>query len=164
MKRIYLSLLLLCVGAQSAAAVDFKWMNMQGDIHSLSQDYPHQPVLVHVWASWCGPCRAEMPEMAAWLNKHPNVKVIPVSLDNDIATAQSFLKTQHIALPALLTDQQQASYLGIRGLPTTILINAQGQMMDRRIGMQDWSYQPWTDEVKALFPSPVHASKAVVRD
>ncbi|MDQ6973612.1 MAG: TlpA disulfide reductase family protein [Mariprofundaceae bacterium] len=137
----------------SVHAVDFKWMNDKGEVHSLSQDYQQQPVLIHVWASWCGPCRAEMPDMAAWLKKHPEVKFVPVSLDSDLATAQDFLTSQGIDLPALLTDQQQAGYLGIRGLPTTILVNQQGQMIDRRIGMQDWRYPAWSNEILALFAS-----------
>jgi len=151
MKKIIMGFMLSMLMTVSAHAVDFQWMNAKGDIHVLSQDYKHQPVLVHVWASWCGPCRAEMPEMSAWLKKHPEVKIIPVSLDSNLATAQAFLTSQGIDLPALLTDQQQAGYLGIRGLPTTILINQQGQMIDRRIGMQDWSYPAWSNEVLALF-------------
>lgn len=151
MKKIIMGFMLSMAMIVSAHAVDFKWMDDKGEIHALSQDYKHQPVLVHVWASWCGPCRAEMPEMSAWLKKHPEVKIIPVSLDSDLETAQAFLKSQGLNLPALLTDQQQAGYLGIRGLPTTILVDAEGNMMDRRVGMQDWSYPAWTNEVLALF-------------
>jgi len=151
MKKMMAGWMLSMLMVVSAQAVDFKWMNDKGEIHTLSQDYKHQPVLVHVWASWCGPCRAEMPEMSAWLKKHPEVKIVPVSLDSDLETAQVFLKSQGIDLPALLTDQQQAGYLGIRGLPTTILVNAAGDMVDRRVGMQDWSYPAWSDEVLALF-------------
>jgi len=79
------------------------------------------------------------------------VKVIPVSLDSDLETAQAFLESQGIDLPALLTDQQQAGYLGIRGLPTTILVDAEGKMVDRRVGMQDWHYPAWSNEVLSLF-------------
>jgi len=157
MKRIMVAILLSLTLSVSAQAVDFKWMNDKGEIHVLSQDYKQQPVLVHVWASWCGPCRAEMPEMSAWLKKHPEVKVIPVSLDSDLETAQAFLESQGIDLPALLTDQQQAGYLGIRGLPTTILVDAEGKMVDRRVGMQDWHYPAWSNEVLSLF-----AKKSVV--
>ncbi|MDQ6991523.1 MAG: TlpA disulfide reductase family protein [Mariprofundaceae bacterium] len=93
--------------------------------------------------------------MSAWLKKHPEVSILPVSLDSDLETAQAFLKSHNIDLPALLTDQEQAGHLGIRGLPTTILINKQGQMIDRRVGMQDWSYPAWSNEVLALFSDTI---------
>jgi len=153
MKHMISGILAMLFASTAAQAVDFQWINDHGEIHALSQDYKDQPVLVHVWASWCGPCRAEMPDMVAWLDTHPEVNVLPVSLDSDLETAQAFLTSQGIALPALLTDQQQAGYLGIRGLPTTILIDGHGHMLERRIGMQDWQNSRWTHTVQALFPT-----------
>lgn len=89
--------------------------------------------------------------MVKWLSHHPEVDFVPVSLDSDLETAQAFLRSQGIPMVALLTDSQQAGYLGIRGLPTTILIDAQANMLDRRVGMQDWSSARWTDAVQSLF-------------
>jgi len=137
--------------AMPAQAVDFKWMNAKGDIQGLETDYKNQAVVVHVWASWCPPCVAEMPEMAAWMLKHPEVKVVAVSLDNSMEEAEGFLNREHIAIPARLTDRQEAAKLWIRGLPTTILLNAKGERVDTRIGMQDWSNETWSKEVLALF-------------
>lgn len=151
MKKAVVLLLCWMVAAPMAQAVDFKWMNRQGELHDLSQDYHGKPVLIHIWASWCGPCRAELPEMAAWLRRHPKVNVLPISVDHDMDAAAMFLHTQGIDWPVLLTNQQQAVYLGIRGLPTTILVNAEGQILDRRMGMQDWQNRAWTDEVEGLF-------------
>jgi thiol-disulfide isomerase/thioredoxin len=153
LKHIILGFVLSYWALSGAQAADFKWMDSKGMIYSLSEVYKGQPVVVHFWASWCPPCVAEMPEMAAWLKKHPNVKVLPVSLDNDLETAQDFLQQHHIALPALLTDNSQSGRMGVRGLPTTILIDAHGDFITGRIGMQDWQQESWTNQILAMFPN-----------
>ncbi|MDQ6991522.1 MAG: hypothetical protein Q9M11_07305 [Mariprofundaceae bacterium] len=55
MKKIIMGLMLSMAVIISAHATDFKWINNQGDIHVLSHDYKNKPVVVHIWASWCGP-------------------------------------------------------------------------------------------------------------
>jgi len=151
LKKILFGLISSMFLLLSAQAADFKWMDDKGTIYSLSQAYKGQPILVHFWASWCPPCVAEMPEMAAWLKQHPNVKVLPVSLDNDLETAQQFLLQHQIAMPALLTDNSQSGRMGVRGLPTTILIDQHGQVITGRIGMQNWQQKSWTDQILAMF-------------
>jgi len=151
MLRIILGLAMTWMLAMPAQAVDFKWMNADGNMQGLETDYKNQAVVVHVWASWCPPCVAEMPEMVAWMQKHPEVKVVAVSVDNSLEEAQNFLNKEHIAIPARLTDRHEAAKLLIRGLPTTILLNAKGERVDTRIGMQDWSDGAWSKEVLALF-------------
>lgn len=157
-KRIYMGALASLFLLVSAQAADFKWMDDTGEIYSLSEAYKGQAVVVHFWASWCPPCVAEMPEMSAWLKEHPNVKVLAVSLDHNLETAKSFLQQNHIALPALLTDNSQSGRMGVRGLPTTILIDQHGEVITGRIGMQDWKERTWTDQLLALF-SGEHAQK-----
>jgi len=152
-KRIYMGALASLFLLVSAQAADFKWMDEKGKLYSLSEAYKDQPIVVHFWASWCPPCVAEMPEMSAWLKEHPQVKVLPVSLDNNLETAKNFLQQNHIALPALLTDNSQSGRMGVRGLPTTILIDQHGKVITGRVGMQDWKQRTWTDQLLALFSS-----------
>ncbi|MDQ6957333.1 MAG: TlpA disulfide reductase family protein [Mariprofundaceae bacterium] len=151
MKKIFLGFIASLFLLTSAQAADFKWMNNKGELFSLSEAYQGQPIVVHFWASWCPPCVAEMPEMSAWLKEHPEVKVLPVSLDNDLETAQVFLQQHHINLPALLTDSSQSGRMGVRGLPTTILIDEHGKVITGRIGMQNWQQKSWTNQLLELF-------------
>jgi len=163
MKKILLGIFASIFLLTSAQAADFKWMDDKGQLYSLSEAYKGQPIVVHFWASWCPPCVAEMPEMAAWLKEHPSVKVLPVSLDNDLETAKAFLQQHHIALPALLTDSSQSGRMGVRGLPTTILIDQHGKVLTGRIGMQDWQQKTWTDQILAMF-SKQQIAKNTVQD
>jgi len=153
MKKIWLGTLSAMLFVLSAQAADFKWMDDQGKIYNLAESYKNQPIVVHFWASWCPPCVAEMPEMVAWLKEHPQVKLLPVSLDNSLEKVQSFLQKNQINLPALLTDNSQSGRMGVRGLPTTILIDQHGKVLAARIGMQDWQQHTWTDQLLALFSS-----------
>jgi len=120
-----------------ASAVELQWQDEQGTIHSLDE-YKGKPVLVHFWASWCGPCRGEMPKLTAWLKQHPQVTIIPISLDDSIADAKAFLTEHQFALPAQIGDQNQAFALGARGLPTTMTISASGDITARQIGALPW--------------------------
>jgi hypothetical protein len=63
------------------------------------------------------------------------------------------LQQNHIELPALLTDNSQSGRMGVRGLPTTILIDQHGKVLSSRIGMQDWQNTAWTNQLLALFSS-----------
>jgi len=151
MKKILWGLIASFCLLTSAQAADFKWMDDKGALYSLSETYKSQPIVVHFWASWCPPCVAEMPEMAAWLEAHPEVKVLPVSLDSSLEAAQTFLQQNHIALPALLTDNSQSGRMGVRGLPTTMLIDQHGKVLSSRVGMQNWQDNAWTAQLLELF-------------
>jgi len=76
------------------------------------------------------------------------------------AAAQFFLQQNHIPLPALLTDNSQSGRMGVRGLPTTILIDQHGKVLSSHIGMQDWQNTAWTNQLLALFTSE-HVQKTV---
>ncbi len=136
-KRFWI-LLLLFFAWVPAQAAEFKWMDQHGDIHSLAE-MKGKPVVLHLWASWCPPCQSELPEFAKWLNEHPEINTIPVSLDNNLKDAAAFITAKNITMPALLSDSTQAGKLGIRGLPTTLIIAADGSISQRHLGPRDWN-------------------------
>lgn len=132
-----LIMLMLFFASFTAQAADFKWMDGQGAIHSLNS-LKGKPVLLHLWASWCPPCQSELPEFSKWLNQHPDTQVIPVSVDSSLDDAAAFIKARGLTMPALLTYSEQTSKLGIRGLPTTLIIDADGNIIQRHLGPRDW--------------------------
>ncbi len=153
MPKTIISLILLLFIWNPAQAADFSWVDDQGTIHQLDE-YKGQPVLLHMWASWCPPCRSEMPGLAAWLKKNPEVTIVPVSLDRSLEDAQSFLTDNHFDLPAQLTTSSQAMRIGARGLPTTLIISASGDIKQGFVGARDWQDSSFTDAIlKDLIPS-----------
>jgi len=119
-------------------AMEFSWHETGGGTHDLSE-YTGRSVIMHFWASWCVPCRAELPELAVWQRRHPKVSLIPVSLDRNAADAGTFLEKHHIRLPLLTTDMQAAMRIGVRGLPTTLIIGPNGEVRKRYLGLQPWN-------------------------
>jgi len=120
-------------------AVEFDWQKGDNNHSGALSDYHGHPVVVHFWASWCLPCRAELPQLSRWKAKHTDARLIVVSLDESQSDALLFLQQNHLIFPAWITDSQQAMRMGVRGLPTTMLIDSEGNIQQRMLGARDWS-------------------------
>jgi thiol-disulfide isomerase/thioredoxin len=98
-----------------------------------------QPVVLNFWASWCGPCRAEMPDLVRFSRDYPNVQMIGIAVDSGNASqiasaAQRFGITWPVA-PA--TTSLKSAY-GVNMLPTTIVIDPQGQLRHKHVGQMGY--------------------------
>jgi len=122
----------------SAQSIEYQWQNEKGEDVQLSS-FKGEPVILHFWASWCPPCRTEMPAMDAWVKAHSDVKVVMISLDYDLDGAQAFYQQKKITAPLHIATQRETLKLGVRGLPTTIIIDAKGNITKRHMGDLDWA-------------------------
>lgn len=136
MKR-WLSVALLLFAWSPAHAVDFKWQDIQGNSFSI-ENLQGKPALIHIWASWCPACRNELPAFAEWAANNADVNIIPVSVDRHSEDAAAFLKTSQINMALLLSDESQVRKLGVRVLPTTIIIAADGSILQTHRGAMNW--------------------------
>jgi len=136
--RLFLTVTLFLSMAVPASAVEYEWSNLQGAVKSLA-DYKGKPVILHFWASWCPPCREEMPGLEAWSKANRDVKLIVITLDRNIDDAVAFLESKGIGFTALQGDMGSAQRLGVRGLPTTLVIGADSSIMKTRTGAVNWS-------------------------
>lgn len=103
--------------------------------------YRGRPLIVNVWASWCGPCREEMAslERLAWLGVSPAFSVIGISTDDDPAAATAFLKRSNATFNHYIDhDLELESLLGANRLPLTVLLDPQGRVLRRVYGAQHW--------------------------
>lgn len=137
MLKIVMMMALLLMAVPIAAAVEFEWEDATGKVQSLA-DYKGKPVILHFWASWCPPCRGEMPELQAWSKSHADVPLVVVALDRKFADADAFLKSEKIDFPTLMGDMSAAMRLGARGLPTTLVIGSDGEIVKTRVGTVLW--------------------------
>lgn len=144
--RLGIVFALLMLSMPVSFAAEYEWEDASGVVNSLAE-YRGKPVVLHFWASWCPPCRTEMPEMEAWSREHPDVKMIIVSLDRNIADAQAFLDSKSIAFPALKGDMGSAQRLGVRGLPTTLVIGSDSDIKKTRTGSLNWADQAASDGI-----------------
>jgi len=136
-------ILFVCMPVQAA---EFQWIDDSGAPHSLSE-YKGQPLLLHFWASWCPPCRSELPELVAWRRQHPEVVLIPVSLDESPATGRQYLQQHQLQLAANSGDERMAMQLGVRGLPSTLVIAGNGEVKRRLLGAQAWGDETFSSSL-----------------
>ena len=97
-----------------------------------------RPMLLHLWASWCGPCRAELPALLAYGAKGP-ADVLAVSVDDDFAGVTRFFagKVPREVLWDKNITLEHA--LGVDSIPATFLVSTRGDVIDRWDGAHDWS-------------------------
>ena len=133
MARLALLLFLLL---PAFAAQAFTFTDSEGKTHSLDK-YKGKWVLVNFWATWCPPCRDEMPDLVALHeNKKNNLVVIGVAMDyRDPKEVLKFADEMMISFPIVLGNHKMAAQIGpIKGLPTTYLYNPQGEQVAYNVG------------------------------
>lgn len=120
-------------------APDFTRETLDGHSLQLSA-YRGKVVLLNFWASWCPPCRAEMPTFSAWQRElgPQGLQIIGASMDDDAATAKKFLTQRPVDYPIVMADTKLAErFGGVLGLPLTFLIDKHGHIVARYEGQSD---------------------------
>jgi len=150
MKKTMIVLIFMCLAPFLAHSVEYRWQNEAGKEMNISS-HQGKAVALHFWASWCPPCRKEMPALVAWKKQHPDTTVIIVSLDSDRSGAESFFTKQSINTPLNMGNMRDASRLGVRGLPSTFIIGADGEVKKRHVGDINWADDASSREVLSWF-------------
>ena len=105
-------------------------------------DLRGRAVLLNFWASWCEPCRAEMPtlQQVADLYGPDKLLVLAINFKESAARALLFAKTTGMSLPVLLdTSGKVASQWGVKVFPTTLMLDSKGRPQQRVKGEVDWT-------------------------
>ena len=111
-----------------------------GDFRKLSE-LRGKPLIINVWASWCGPCRAEMGSLERLSRSvgGKKIKVIGISTDDDAAAAAAFLAKSGVTFDNYLDRRLLLeNMLGASTIPLTVLVDAQGRVVQKIHGYQDW--------------------------
>jgi thiol-disulfide isomerase/thioredoxin len=125
--------------------------DLSGKTVEVPRAYAGRPLLVNVWATWCGPCRQEMPELQRFANEQGTngVQVVGIALD-EAPAVRDFVARTGVRYP-ILTDTPGPADAGVRlgnpkgVLPYSVLISADGRLLRQRIGpfaageIRDWT-------------------------
>jgi thiol-disulfide isomerase/thioredoxin len=163
--RLLLGLLMLCATAGAAAQGLKPWTggstpalalkDLEGREHRL-QDYRGKVVLVNFWATWCEPCRAEMPsieKLRASLSGRP-FEVLAVNLSESEARIRRFMEGSPIAFPVLLDrDGGTAKRWRARILPVSFVVGPDGKIRRSVLGELDWSQESVRRVILDLLPN-----------
>ncbi|MBT3204617.1 MAG: TlpA family protein disulfide reductase [Gammaproteobacteria bacterium] len=136
MKRLLL-LLLLSVYSFSLYAVDMSLTDLNGKESKLT-DYLGKWVVVNYWATWCPPCREEMPELQAFHDKHEKTDGVVLGLNTEVIAEddiKEFLDDYFVTYPNFRVGPVSDTELGkVPGLPTTFLVSPEGKVEARQVG------------------------------
>lgn len=120
---------------------DFSLRTPNGEIHTQAH-YANQTLLLNFWATWCEPCRREMPALEGLHTtlRAKGLVVVGVSVDQDTNLVREFLMRQRVTFAVLLDPLQSLSKSGLNvtSFPTTLLVTRGGHVVDRIVGAQEW--------------------------
>lgn len=103
--------------------------------------YKGKPLIVNFWARWCGPCRAEIPELIKFRNSHKGkVEVLGIGIEDKAEPAKEFAKAYDMDYPVFVAKEQgiplmQALGNTKAGLPYTLFIDRHGNVIQRKMGV-----------------------------
>ncbi|MEM6295474.1 MAG: redoxin domain-containing protein [Myxococcota bacterium] len=142
------------VTAQAQLAQDFALKDMDGKTVRLS-DYRGKVVLVTFWATWCGPCKKEMPELEKFLAAHrkQGVEVLAINIDgfNQRSKVAPFLEKEGLGgVKVLFEDAEQLSAYNYSGIPALYVIDREGRVAHARTGYDPDLKNKLENEVAAL--------------
>ena len=134
-------------------APDFNLKGEDGKSYRLS-DMRGKVVVINFWATWCPPCRYEMPAMERlWQKvKDKNIVIWGVNVGEDADTIFEFTGTYPVSFPLPMDiDGKVIEQYPIKGLPTTYVINPQGMVTHRAVGSREWDEAWLITELEKLF-------------
>ena len=146
------------------SAPDFKVKDLDGRELSL-QAYKGKVVLLNFWATWCGPCRAEIPGLIRLQDEYKDrVQIIGMNVDDDDAERlRAFVKAKGINYPVAMTSVAvRLAYGSVSALPTLFVINQEGKMVQKHVGMFDPML--YEIEARALLNMPIPARVETFED
>jgi thiol-disulfide isomerase/thioredoxin len=123
----------------TAVVPAFKIVDVKGKAFNLA-DFKGKKIFVNLWASWCPPCRAEIPSIEKLYGKVDKSKVafVMVSLDDEFGTAVSFATKNKLTVPVYFPAEKLPALFNVEAIPTTFIFDEKGNLLDRIDGGDDY--------------------------
>lgn len=139
-------------GEISGPAPDFTLKSNSGKNLKLSE-YRGQVVLLNFWASWCGPCRQEMPLLSNMQNKYSKLgfTILGVNVEEDSSAAKKMLRDVKVTFPILYDTENKASKAyDVSAMPSTVMIDRNGNMRYLHKGYKPGDEKAYVKWIKKL--------------
>jgi len=122
-------------------APDFQLTSLDGRVVSLADFRGKKKVVVSFWASWCGPCRLEMPELSRFYKSthkdDAGFELLAISIDDERAPAETAAKEDKMPFPVLMdSESKTANAYHVEAIPTLLVIDEQGKVVQGYTGLQ----------------------------
>ena len=139
-------------GLTGQAAPDFVLKSATGENLRLSE-YRGDVVMINFWATWCGPCRQEMPLLDELYGRYQRVgfSLLGVNIDDDARRAMAMVDELGVTFPVLFDEKKEVSKLyQVEAMPVTVLLDREGTIRHVHHGYQPGYEQQYLNEIRAL--------------
>lgn len=133
-------------------APDFTLKSLEGSNLRL-EEYRGQVVLINFWASWCGPCRQEMPLLDRLHHRYEDTgfAVLGVNVEGDVGPAQEIVEKTKVTFPVLIDEDQRVSEMyNLEAMPSTVVVDRDGVVRYIHRGYKPGDEAKYVEVVKAL--------------
>lgn len=167
-----LALLLSMIGLSANATMDYDKFPLEPVIYAPDftlpgvtdseiklSNYRGKIVLLNFWATFCVPCRLEMPSLQALSKKyqHQDVEIIAISVDRGREkSVRKWIKKNNLDFPIALEGQSTGDDYEVSALPVTFIIGKQGQLIGRILGEREWSNRETHAFIEKLLANQMH--------
>lgn len=132
---------------------DFQLKDLSGAMRSIGEWSASQAVLINFWATWCGPCRKEMPLLEQIYKRYKGLgfTLLAVNVEEDSAGAEKWLKDTPVTFPVLFDRQNHVSQLyQVTAMPSTVIVDRKGQVRFVHYGYTPGTESQYQDQVRSL--------------
>jgi thiol-disulfide isomerase/thioredoxin len=121
-------------------------------------------VFLNFWATWCGPCRAEIPDLIALQDRYKGrLQIIGLNVDDEQADIQKYVEETGINYPVAMTSNDvRIQFGGIPALPTSFVLDTAGRVVQKHVGL--WNPSVYETEIRALLGMPIMAKVETFED
>lgn len=149
---IFMGSSLASSGLTGQTAPDFVLKSSTGENLRLSE-YRGDVVMINFWATWCGPCRQEMPLLDELYGRYQRVgfSLLGVNIDDDSRRAMAMVKELGVRFPVLFDEEKKVSKLyEVEAMPLTILLDREGTVRHIHYGYKPGYEQKYLNEIRSL--------------
>lgn len=139
-------------GLAGQPAPDFALKSAEGSNLRLSE-YRGDVVLINFWATWCGPCRQEMPLLDDLYQRYERVgfRLLGVNIDDDSGRAMQMVQDLGVSFPVLFDEKKEVSRLyQVEAMPVTLLVDREGTIRHVHLGYQPGYEDKYLTQIRAL--------------
>ena len=143
--------------------------DLTGQAMVSSATFPGKVVILSFWATWCPPCRVEIPELIDLQNRYPDkLQIIGISMDDaqddaDMQKVKNFAAKMGMNYPIVMASHKLAEeYGGVPALPTSFILNTSGKIVQKHVGL--FPTETYDNEIRALLGLPVNATVETFED
>src|SRR5271154_5777100 len=121
-------------------------------------------VLLNFWATWCGPCRAEIPDLVVLQDRYKGrLQIIGLNVDDEEADIKQYVEETGINYPVAMTSNDvRVQFGGIPALPTSFVLDTEGRVVQKHVGL--WNPAVYETEIRALLGMPIMAKVETFED